>query len=101
MITPFRESANDELLSQAAADPFRGTDCEIPKDKTNATVRLGIIKIRKGGRREISPDTRVVRLPSSVIAPRHEGAEYRMPDSRAGCTSTLVEVTGILMEQGR
>jgi hypothetical protein len=47
--TPFGESADDELLSKAGADPFCGTDCEIPKDKANTAIRSGKIKIREAG----------------------------------------------------
>jgi hypothetical protein len=43
------ESANDELLSEAGADPFCSTDCKIPKDKADATIRPGKIKIREAG----------------------------------------------------
>ena len=49
MPTPLGESAKDELLSKAGADPFCGTDCEIPKDKAEATIRSGKIKIREAG----------------------------------------------------
>jgi len=47
--TPFGESAQDELLSKAGADPFCGADCEIPKDKANAAICSGKIKIREAG----------------------------------------------------
>jgi hypothetical protein len=40
-----REFANDELLRQAGADPFRGSDCEVPKDKANAAIRSRKIKV--------------------------------------------------------
>lgn len=43
---PLCESADNELLSEAGADPFCGTDCEIPKDKANAAICSGKIKIR-------------------------------------------------------
>src|SRR5215469_15549458 len=38
--TPLAEFAYDELLSQTGADSFRGSDCEISKDKANATIRF-------------------------------------------------------------
>ena len=47
--TPLGESANDELLSKAGADPLCCADCEIPKDKANATIRSGKIEIRDAG----------------------------------------------------
>ena len=47
--TPFGESANNEFLSKAGADPLCGTDCEIPKDKANAAIRSRKIKIREAG----------------------------------------------------
>jgi len=95
------ELADDELLGKAGPDPFCGTDCEIAKHEAGPSVRLRIIEIRESGRRELSPDARVVRLPSSVIASRNERAEHRMPDSRARRARTLVKVTRILMKQGR
>jgi hypothetical protein len=42
---PLRKSANNELLSQAGANSFRGSDCEIAKDKANAAVGSGEIEI--------------------------------------------------------
>ena len=47
--TPLGESANDEFLQNAGADPLCGTDCEIPKDKTNAAIRSRKIEIREAG----------------------------------------------------
>jgi len=101
MAIPFGESAYDELLSKAGSDPLCGTDCEIAEHKADPSVCLRIVKIREGGRREISSDARVVRLPSSVIASRNKRAEHRMADSRTGRASPLVKVTRILMKQGR
>ena len=45
MATPLGESADDELLSKAGADPFCGADCKIPKDKANAPIRPRKIEI--------------------------------------------------------
>jgi len=39
--TPLSESADDELRRKAGADPFRSTDCEIPKDKASARFGRG------------------------------------------------------------
>lgn len=52
--TPLGESANDELLSKTGSDPFCGSDCEIPKDKTNSAIGFRKIKIRKAGCRQIT-----------------------------------------------
>jgi len=49
MTAPLSESANDELLQKVGADSFCGTDCEIPKDKANAPIGSGKIKIREAG----------------------------------------------------
>lgn len=46
---PLCESADNELLSEAGADPFCGADREIPKDKANAAIRSREIKIREAG----------------------------------------------------
>ena len=43
--TPLCKSSDDELLGQAGAYPFRGSDCEISKDKANAAICSGKIKI--------------------------------------------------------
>jgi hypothetical protein len=58
--TPFGESANNEFLSKAGADPLRGTDCEIPKDKTNSAIRSGKIKIRETSRCQIATQAGVI-----------------------------------------
>jgi hypothetical protein len=49
MTTPLGESANDELLRQASADPFRSSNCEVPKDETNSAICFRKIKIRDAG----------------------------------------------------
>jgi len=48
-MTPFSESANNEFLSQGGANPFRGSDCKISKEKANSAIRTGIIKVREAG----------------------------------------------------
>ena len=53
MSTPFGESAKDELLNKAGADPFCSTDCEISEDEANSAIRFGKIQVREaGGRRK-------------------------------------------------
>ena len=98
---PLREFANNEFLCEVGTNAFRGSDCEISKQKSDPTIGLRIIKMREGRRREISSYARVVRLPFSVIGSRNERADYCVPDPRAGRASSLEEVTRILMEQRR
>lgn len=100
-MTPPREFSNDELLSEAGADPFRSADCEISKYKTNAAIRSGKVKIIEAGCCQVTAHAGVVRHLLSAVTPGDKWAEHRMPDSRAGGACSLIEVTGILMEQGR
>ena len=48
------ESAEKELLGQACANPFSRSDCKIAKNQPSTTIGSGIIKIREGGRRQIT-----------------------------------------------
>src|SRR5215469_1066832 len=97
--TPLGQSADDELLSQAGANPFCGTDHEIPKDKANAAIRPGKIEIREAGCRQVTAEAGVIWLCFSAVTPGDKWAEHRMPNSRAGCAGSLIEVAGVLMQQ--
>src|SRR5262249_26579998 len=92
---------NDELLSEAGADPFCSPDCEIPKDKANSAIGFGEIKIRETGCCQITAQAGVIWHRFPTVTPGDKWVEHRMPDSRAGGTRSLIKVTGILMEQRR
>ena len=99
--TPFGESAKDELLNKAGADPFRSTDCEISEDEANSAIRFGKIQVREAGCSQISAQAGVIWHGFSAVTPGDKWAEHRMPESRASCAGSLIEVTRVLMEQGR
>src|ERR1700751_1364655 len=101
MTTPLGKSADDELLSQAGANPFCGPDYKISKDKANPAIRSGKIEVRETGCRPIAAKAGVIWHRFSAVAPGDKGAEHRMSNSRACCASTLIKVARILMQQRR
>src|SRR5215470_2938953 len=98
--TPFGELAKNEFLRKGGADPFRGSNCEISKDETSTAIRSRKIKIRETGCRQVTANAGIVRHPPAAVTPSDERAEHRMPDPGAGCAGSLIEIAGILMEQG-
>ena len=69
-------------------------------ENTNPAPRfeVGIVKVRDGGRCQIAAYTRVVRLPISVVSLGDKRTKYRMANSRAGCTRSLIEVARVLVQ---
>src|SRR6201987_2067793 len=99
MTTSLGQSADDELLSQAGANPFCGSEYKISKDKANSAIRSGKIEVRETGCRQITAEAGVIWHCFSAVTPGDKWAEHRMSNSRAGCASALIKVARILMQQ--
>src|SRR5262245_31848582 len=78
-----REPCVQKLLSHMADGAAGNADRGVLEHEPRApSIFLGVVEVRDGSRRQASEDSRVVRLPPSVVALADDAAGQRVEDPR-------------------
>src|SRR5882762_5409647 len=93
---------DDKLLQKVDRGSLANPDERVFKRQFQSIAILRwIVEIGDTASGEASKDTRVICLPVSIVALANDGIGDRIQDPRALAAGSLVEITGILLQQRR
>src|ERR1700730_16608082 len=102
MISGFAgDPAKNKFLCQVGGRSLPGVDKKIPEEKPEATIRRRIVGIGDSSRAQIATDSRVVRLPLSVVSAADEWAVVCVERAGLTCARSVVKVARVLMQKRR